>query len=171
MQARLPVIIVLDNIRSMYNVGSFFRTADAAGAQKLVLCGISAHPPHPGIAKTALGAERSVPWEYHTDTLVALRIWKARGCQLAAVETHEPALDLFDWTPAWPVCIVFGNEVDGLSEDVASVCDTRVRLPMSGCKSSLNVATAGGIVAYELLRKSRGMGAGPGCGGGAAPGL
>jgi tRNA G18 (ribose-2'-O)-methylase SpoU len=150
---RLPLVIVLDNIRSMYNVGAFFRTADAAGAERLVLCGITAHPPQPGVAKTALGAERSVAWEYHVDTLVALRIYRARGYQLAAVETAEPALDLFAWEPRWPVCVVFGNEVDGLSEGVLAVCDARVRIPMFGAKSSLNVATAGGVVAYELRRK------------------
>jgi tRNA G18 (ribose-2'-O)-methylase SpoU len=150
---RLPLVIVLDNIRSMYNVGAFFRTADAAGAERLVLCGITAHPPQPAVAKTALGAERSVAWEYHVDTLVALRIYRARGYQLAAVETAEPALDLFAWEPRWPVCVVFGNEVDGLSEGVLAVCDERVRIPMFGAKSSLNVATAGGVVAYELRRK------------------
>ncbi len=83
----LPVVVVLDNVRSMYNAGAFFRTCDAAGAWKLVLCGITARPPQPGVRKTALGAERTVPWEYEMDTLVALRRWKARGCQLAAVET------------------------------------------------------------------------------------
>ncbi len=152
----LPVTVLLDNVRSMYNAGAFFRTCDAAGVEKLVLCGITAHPPQPGVAKTALGAERTVPWQYEMDTLVALRIWKARGCQLAAVETSEPSVDLFDWQPRWPVCLVFGNEVDGLSAAVLDACDIRVRIPMRGLKSSLNVATAGGIVVYELLRKWRG---------------
>lgn len=151
----LPVAVVLDNVRSMYNAGAFFRTCDAAGVEKLVLCGITAHPPQPGVAKTALGAERTVPWQYEVDTLVALRIWKARGYQLAAVETAEPAVDLFDWEPRWPVCLVFGNEVDGLSGDVLAACDLRVRIPMRGSKSSLNVATAGGVAIYELLRKWR----------------
>jgi tRNA G18 (ribose-2'-O)-methylase SpoU len=150
---RLPAIIVLDNVRSMYNVGAFFRTADAVRLERLVLCGITAHPPQEGIAKTALGAQLSVPWEYHTDTLIALRRWKMRGYQLAAIETGEPAAGLFDWQPAWPVCIVFGNEVDGLADALLAECGTRVRLPMRGSKNSLNVATAGGVVAYELLRK------------------
>ncbi len=152
---RFPVAVVLDNIRSMYNSGAFFRTCDAAGAEKLVLCGITAHPPQPGVAKTALGAERSVPWAYEVDTLVALRLFRARGYQLAAVETAEPSVDLFEWQPQWPVCIVFGNEVDGLSGAVLDACDVRIRIPMRGAKNSLNVATAGGIVLYELLRKWR----------------
>jgi 23S rRNA (guanosine2251-2'-O)-methyltransferase len=149
----LPVAVVLDNVRSMYNAGAFFRTCDAAGAEKLVLCGITAHPPQPGVAKTALGAERSVAWFYEVDTLVALRLFRARGYQLAAVETAQPSVDLFEWQPRWPVCVVFGNEVDGLSGAVLDACDVRVRIPMQGAKSSLNVATAGGIVLYELLRK------------------
>ncbi|MEJ5367171.1 MAG: RNA methyltransferase [Bryobacteraceae bacterium] len=156
--ACLPVVVVLDNVRSMYNVGAFFRTCDAAGAQRLVLCGITARPPQPGVAKTALGAERSVPWTYEVDTLVALRMYRARGFQLAAVETAPHSIDLFEWQPRWPVCVIFGNEVDGLSSDVISACDLSVRLPMHGVKNSLNVATAGGIVLYELLRKWRAAG-------------
>lgn len=151
----LPAVFLLDNIRSMYNAGAFFRTADAAGLEKLILCGITAHPPQPGLAKTALGAERTVAWDYHVDSLVPLRMLRARGYQIAAIETAEPSVDLFDWEPCWPVCAVFGNEVDGLSEGVLAVCSLRVRIPMRGSKSSLNVATAGGIVAYELLRKWR----------------
>ena len=155
MDSILPVILLLDHVRSMYNVGAFFRNADAAGLERLVLCGITAHPPQEGIAKTALGAEQVVPWEYHTDALVAVRRWRARGYQVAAIETGEQAIDLFEWRPKWPVCVVFGNEVDGLSEGLMAVCDTHVRLPMNGTKRSLNVATAGGVVAYELLRKYR----------------
>lgn len=152
---RLPLVILLDNIRSMYNVGAFFRICDAAGAERLILCGITAHPPQPGVAKTALGAERTVPWEYHVDALVPLRMLKARGFQLAAIETDASAVDLFEWEPRWPVCAVFGNEVDGLSEAVLAACDLRVRIPMHGAKSSLNVASAGAVVAYELLRRWR----------------
>lgn len=146
-------MIVLDNVRSMYNVGAFFRTADAVRLERLVLCGITAHPPQEGIAKTALGAEQSVPWEYEMDTLVALRRYAARGYEIVAVETGAPSEDLFEWRPRWPVCVVFGNEVDGLGEGLLAVCGRRVRLPMYGEKNSLNVATAGGVVAYELLRK------------------
>jgi len=139
----------------MYNVGAFFRTADAVKLERLMLCGITAHPPQEGIGKTALGSEETVPWEYHTDALVALRMMRARGYEIAAMETGEGAVDLFEWEPRWPVCVVFGNEVDGLGEGLMSVCDRHVRLPMYGVKNSLNVATAGGVVAYELLRKHR----------------
>lgn len=139
----------------MYNVGAFFRTADAVRLERLVLCGITAHPPQDGIAKTALGAEETVPWEYHTDALVPLRMMRARGYEVAAIETGDSATDIFDWRPRWPVCVVFGNEVDGLDEGLVSACDSHVRLPMGGVKNSLNVATAGGVVVYELLRKFR----------------
>jgi len=152
----LPAVILLDHIRSMYNAGAFFRTADAVNLQKLILCGITAHPPQEGIAKTALGSEETVPWEYHTDALIPLRMLRARGYEIAAIETGPGAQDLFEWQPRWPVCVIFGNEVDGLGDGLMEVCDTHVRLPMYGQKNSLNVATAGGIVAYELLRKFKG---------------
>lgn len=151
----MPVVAVLDHVRSMYNVGAFFRTADAVRLERLVLCGITAHPPQEGIGKTALGAEETVPWEYHTDALVPLRMMRARGYHVAAIETGESATDIFDWQPSWPVCVVFGNEVDGLGEGVLASCDAHIRLPMNGVKNSLNVATAGGVVVYELLRKFR----------------
>jgi tRNA G18 (ribose-2'-O)-methylase SpoU len=96
-----------------------------------------------------------VPWEYHHDARVPLRMLQARGYQIAALETAPRAEDLFDWQPRWPVCVLFGNEVDGIGEDLLAACDVFVRLPMLGRKHSLNVATAGGVVAYELLRKYR----------------
>lgn len=152
---RLPVHLVLENIRSSYNVGSLFRTADAAGAAKLWLCGITGCPPSPALAKTALGADRSLPWEYRTEAVSALDVMRYSGYELAALETSVHAVDLFDWTPHFPVCVVLGNEVDGVSPAVAAMCDTHVRIPMLGMKHSLNVATAGGVVLYELLRKYR----------------
>ncbi|MBX5493746.1 MAG: RNA methyltransferase [Bryobacteraceae bacterium] len=154
---QLPVVILLDNVRSMYNVGSFFRTADAAGVEKLVLCGITAYPPKSGITKTALGAEERVPWEHSWDSCEQARRLRERGFELAAVETSVHAVDLFDWIPAFPVCLVFGHEVDGIQPELLTLCDTHVRIPMLGHKHSLNVATAGGVVVYELLRKYRRM--------------
>lgn len=151
----LPVQLVLDNVRSAYNVGAFFRSADAVGAMKLHLCGFTARPPHAKIAKTALGAEASVAWEGHDDGVVALRRLRSNGCNVAAIETSVRAVDLFEWQPAFPVCLVFGHEVDGLRPEVLEICDTHVRIPMLGSKHSLNVATAGGVVLYELLRKYR----------------
>ena len=153
----LPVIVLLDGIRSLYNVGSFFRTADAVRAQQILLAGITAAPDDPRIAKTALGAEQSVPSERCADGVTALATLRSRGYQLAAVETSLRAIDLFDWQPAFPVCVVFGHEVDGVTPPVLECCDVHVRIPTLGMKQSLNVATAGGVVLYELLRKYRRM--------------
>jgi 23S rRNA (guanosine2251-2'-O)-methyltransferase len=151
----LPVTILLDNVRSMYNVGSFFRTADAAGIEKLCLCGITAKPPKSAITKTALGAEETVPWEHSWEPLPVVEGLRARGCEIAAIETTVHAVDLFDWTPRFPVCLIFGHEVEGIRPELSALCDTHVRIPMLGTKHSLNVATAGGVVIYELLRKYR----------------
>jgi tRNA G18 (ribose-2'-O)-methylase SpoU len=153
----LPVTIVLDNVRSMYNVGSFFRTADAASAELLVLTGITAYPPKSGIRKTALGAEESMRWEHARDAVPLLEGLHARHYQIAAIETTPHAVDLFDWSPAFPVCIVFGHEVDGVRPEVAARCEVHIRIPMLGRKHSLNVATAGGVVLFELLRKYRAL--------------
>ena len=151
----LPVSILLDNVRSMYNVGAFFRTADAVGIEKLYLGGITSHPPQHAISKTALGAEERVPWEHTWDALPLLNTLRARACEIAAIETSVHAVDLFDWKPHFPVCLVFGHEVTGIRPEIAALCDTHVRIPMLGTKHSLNVATAGGVAVYELLRKYR----------------
>jgi 23S rRNA (guanosine2251-2'-O)-methyltransferase len=151
----LPVTILLEDIRSLYNVGSFFRTADAAAIEKLVLSGITGRPPHKGILKTALGSEATVPWEYRKQSVAIAEELHAQGYEIAMMETTTHAVDLFDWTPRFPVCVIFGNEVDGVTAPLAALCDTHVRIPMLGMKHSLNVATAGGVVMYELLRKYR----------------
>ncbi len=152
---RLPVCVLLDNVRSLYNVGSFFRTADAAGIERLYLCGITGHPPHRSLAKTALGSEERVPWVHTWHAADSVRNLHDRGFEVAAIETSVHSVDLFDWQPRFPVCIAFGHEVDGLQPGVLESCDTHVRIPMLGSKHSLNVATAGGVVVYELLRKYR----------------
>lgn len=157
---RLPVIVVLDNIRSLYNTGAFFRTADACAVERLVLCGITPRPDQGArqkrsIAKTALGAENTVPWEYEPQTADAIAKAVAAGYHVALVETSPGAVDLYDWTPAWPVCLVFGHETDGVSPGLAARIETHVRIPMLGQKGSLNVATAAGVVLYELLRRRR----------------
>ncbi|HLG98821.1 MAG TPA: RNA methyltransferase [Bryobacteraceae bacterium] len=153
----IPVSILLDNVRSLYNVGAFFRTADAAGCEKLFLCGITGRPPKPALTKTALGAEETVAWEYHPHAIALITDLRRRGFELAAIETSRRAVDLFDWQPSFPVCLLFGHETDGLPAEALALCDTHVRIPMLGRKHSLNVATAGGIVIYELLRKYRRM--------------
>lgn len=151
------VIVLLDNIRSLYNTGSILRTADASGVERVVLCGITPRPDQGGrqrraIAKTALGAEDSVPWEYQPDAPAALQSLATAGYHIVAVETSPQAVNVFEWTPRWPVCLVFGHEVDGVSSALASHVETVIRIPMLGQKRSLNVATAAGVVLYELLR-------------------
>jgi len=154
----LPVAVLLDNVRSLYNVGAFFRTADAAAIERLYLSGITGRPPKRAISKTALGAEETVPWEHSWEPVQVLEGLRRRGFEIAAVETTVRAVDLFDWTPRFPVCAVFGHEVEGIRPAVSALCDTHVRIPMLGTKHSLNVATAGGVVIYELLRKYRRLG-------------
>jgi 23S rRNA (guanosine2251-2'-O)-methyltransferase len=161
---KLPVAILLDNIRSMYNVGSFFRTADAAAAEELILTGITAFPPHTGIRKTALGSEDVVRWEHAQDPLPLIESLRERNYQIAAIETTPHAVDLFEWKPAFPVCIVFGHEVDGIHPEVSAHCDVHIRIPMLGSKHSLNVATAGGVVLFELLRKYQALSGNAGAG-------
>jgi tRNA G18 (ribose-2'-O)-methylase SpoU len=152
---RLPVAVLLENVRSLYNVGAFFRTADAVRAETIILAGITPTPEDPRIAKTALGAERSVAWSTSAGAAAALEGLHTRGFEIAAVETSLHAVDLFDWRPRFPVCVIFGHEVDGITPDVLGRCDMHVRIPALGAKGSINVATAGGVVLYELLRKYR----------------
>jgi tRNA G18 (ribose-2'-O)-methylase SpoU len=152
---KLPVSVLLDNVRSAYNVGAFFRAADGAGISKLHLCGITGHPPANAITKTALGAEETVDWDHTWDAVALVEALRAQGHEIAAIETTPQSVDIFDWTPRFPVCVLFGHEVDGLRPELANLADTHIRIPMLGVKHSLNVATAGGIVMYELLRKYR----------------
>jgi len=159
-ERRIPVAVLLDNVRSMYNVGAFFRAADGVGLEKLCLCGITAHPglglrSKKAISKTALGAEDTVAWEHDWDAVHMAEGLRRSGFHLAAIETGADAVDLFDWHPRFPVCVMFGHEVDGLRPELLALADAHVRIPMRGQKKSLNVATAGGVVLYELLRKYR----------------
>lgn len=152
---RLPVTVLLDNIRSMYNVGALFRAADGVGLEKLCLAGITAHPPKSAITKTALGAENVVSWEHGWDAIQMADRLRSKGYGIAAIETSSQSVDLYEWQPNFPLCVVFGNEIDGLQPKLLEMAQTHVRIPMLGQKTSLNVATAAGIVLYELLRKYR----------------
>ena len=157
-QPQRAVVVVLDNIRSLYNTGSILRTADGAGVERVVLCGITPRPDQGGkqrraIAKTALGAEDSVRWEYQVDVRSTLTQLAASGYQIVAVETSPEAVNIFEWTPLWPVCLVFGHEREGVSPELVAHIDTVIRIPMLGQKRSLNVATAAGVVLYELVRR------------------
>ena len=150
---RNPVHVVLDNFRSAYNVGSVFRTADAGAVEHLHLCGMSAHPPHRKIEKTSLGAFDYVPWTYYERTSLALDRIRALNVPIVAVEVTENALShtQFHWPK--PVALVFGNEVTGINEKTLEQCDTVVRIAMRGYKNSINVATAVGVILFEVLRQ------------------
>ena len=128
---------------------------DPSLEKKLYLTGITGHPPQNMITKTALGAEETVPWLHARDPKIPITDLLNANYEIAAIETSAHSVDLFDWQPRFPVCLIFGNEVDGLAPEVSAACDTHVRIPMLGLKHSLNVATAGGVVLYELLRKYR----------------
>ncbi len=154
---QLPAAVLLENVRSLYNVGAFFRTADGAALRKLYLAGITGYPPQNMISKTALGAEETVPWEHTREAEGKIRELREEGWEIAAIETSVHAVDLFDWQPRFPVCVLFGHETDGLTPAAAALADTHVRIPMLGRKHSLNVASAGSIVMYELLRKYRAL--------------
>ena len=153
----LPVSVLLENVRSLYNVGAFFRTADAVSLEKLWLAGITGHPPQHMITKTALGAEETVAWMHTWEPAQILAQLRAAEYELAAIETSAHATDLFEWQPRFPVCVMFGHETDGLTPSVAAMADTHIRIPMLGRKHSLNVASAGAVVLYELLRKYRSL--------------
>jgi 23S rRNA (guanosine2251-2'-O)-methyltransferase len=149
----LPVCVLLENVRSLYNVGAFFRTADAVALDKLYLAGITGYPPQRMITKTALGAEETVAWQRTQGAAATIRELRGADYEIAAIETSVHAVDLFEWQPRFPVCLLFGHETDGLTPEVAALADTHVRIPMLGRKHSLNVASAGAVVLYEMLRK------------------
>ena len=146
------VVTILDNIRSRENVGSIFRTSDAVCVSKIYLCGITPTPPHHKISKTALGAEEIVPWEYHKQTWRLLEKLKKEGYQIVGLEKTTVAENLFDFQPRFPVALVLGNEVGGLSPAVLKHCDKVVAIPQYGHKESLNVAVAFGVAVYTLIQ-------------------
>lgn len=152
-RSRLPIVAVADNIRSAYNVGSLFRSSDAVGIEKLILCGITAAPPHPQLAKTALGAELSVPWEYYQDPLPLLESLRQRQIPIIALEHTDKSEDFQKINYPFPLVILIGNEVEGVSEALLQYCDAAVDIPMAGSKQSLNVGVAYGIFLYELRRQ------------------
>lgn len=145
-----PVYALLDGIRSAWNVGSMFRTADAAGLAGLYLCGVTPTPPRPDLEKTALGASLTVPWTYWDDSGAAVRHLQARGIQVVALELLPDAMpyDRFPYRP--PVCFVVGHEVRGVRPEVLAVADGAVAIPMWGAKHSLNVAVSFGVMAYGV---------------------
>lgn len=154
---KLAVVVVLDNVRSLHNVGAVFRTADAFALHGLCLCGITATPPSPEIHKTALGAEDTVAWTYYADTLEAVSALKREGYKLLAVEQVEGSTSLSDLTlsPNDKVALVMGNEVKGVRQEVIDICDGAIEIPQYGTKHSLNVSISAGIVMWEVQKALR----------------
>ncbi len=152
---RHELIVLCHNIRSTYNVGSFFRTADGAGVKKLALSGYTARPPHKGIAKVALGAETWLPWEYVKTAGPWLRRMKKQGYRIVGLEQARHSKSIFSYRPRWPTILIVGNEVRGISPALLKLCDDVVDIPMVGRKESLNVASAMAVGVYSLLWKKQ----------------
>ncbi len=151
---KIPVWVVLDNVRSLNNIGSVFRTADAFRLEGIFLCGITATPPHREIHKTALGATESVKWEYRGETLEAISELKLEGCQILAVEQAEGAvrLDQVQMSGDQKYALVFGHEIRGVDQKVVDMCDLCIEIPQFCTKHSLNISVAAGIVIWEMFR-------------------
>jgi len=154
-QAKTPLVIVLDNVRSALNVGSTFRTADAFALEKIYLCGITATPPHREILKTAIGASETVDWEYQKDTITALENLRQAGYHIFAVEqtTKSISLETLDIQPDKKYALVFGNEVGGVSDAALELVAQCVEVPQFGTKHSLNIAVCVGIVSWAFFRQ------------------
>ena len=146
----LAFCAVLNNIRSLYNVGSIFRTADGAGLEKLWLCGVTGIPPAGKISKTALGAEKKVPWEYKESARSCIQALKNEGYQIVFLEQTHKSVPYQEFQAAGSVCLVLGNEIEGVSDELLSLCDAAIEIEMAGLKNSLNVTVAFGIAAYHI---------------------
>lgn len=145
-------IIILPNIRSAHNVGAMFRTADGAGVDKIYLTGYTPCPPHPGLDKVSLGAEKWMAWEYVKQPGRLLKKLKADGFQVVALEQTGKSVKIEEWTPSFPVALIVGNEKTGVAKSLLKYCDKEVELPMAGRKKSLNVSVAAGIAMYYISR-------------------
>lgn len=154
---KLPLVVVLDNVRSQHNVGSVFRTADAMRIERVVLCGICCCPPNQELHKTALGAEESVEWQYYKDTLEAVRALQAEGYTVYAVEQAHNSITLEEATEQLPdkVAVILGHEVFGVQQEVIDICSQCIEIPQYGTKHSMNVSVTAGIVLYRLASSLR----------------
>ena len=154
------IYILLNNIRSLHNVGSIFRTADGAGVKKLFLCGQTGYPPREEITKTAIGAEEVVPWEYWIDAKECIAMLNKKSVQLVALEQTKKSIDYRKFSassgsasggkPKYPICLVLGHEIEGVEEGILDLCDEAIEIPMHGKKQSLNVSVAFGVAVYSL---------------------
>ncbi|WP_184550446.1 RNA methyltransferase [Mucilaginibacter sp. FT3.2] len=154
-QDKLPVAVILDNVRSMHNIGSIFRTSDGFAVEQICLCGITAQPPHREIEKTALGATLSVNWTYHETTLEAVEKLRTEGYQIIAVEQAQNSTMLNKFTPAptQKYALIFGNEVNGVSDEVMQKIDACIEIPQFGTKHSFNIVVSAGIVLWDFFAK------------------
>lgn len=152
---KTPLIVILDNIRSLNNIGSVFRTSDAFLIQKIYLCGITATPPHKDIQKTALGATETVDWEYIEDTVSLIENLRKDGVKIVSIEQAENAIFLNDFAPDTTntYAIIFGNEVKGVQQSVVDVSDTVIEIPQYGSKHSLNISVSAGVVIWDICSK------------------
>ncbi|MFO7613894.1 MAG: RNA methyltransferase [Bacteroidales bacterium] len=152
---KLPVILVLDDVRSAYNVGSIFRTADAFRVEAIYICGISARPPHKDISKTALGATESVEWHYFANVLDAANSLRQNGYRIYALEQAEGSISLGDFQPekGSKIALIFGHEVFGVKEELLKECNGCIEIPQFGTKHSFNVAISAGIVLWEISKR------------------
>ena len=148
-----PIILILDDIRSMHNVGSAFRTADAFAIEAIYLCGYTPVPPHRDIHKTALGATETVNWMHFPNTLEAMAAAQAKGCKIFAIEQahNSISLEAFNWTSE-PVALIFGNEVTGVNDEAMKIVDGVIEIPQWGAKHSLNISVSVGVVLWEMVR-------------------
>ena len=155
---KMPLVVVLDNVRSCHNIGSVFRTSDALLVEKIYLCGITSTPPDKEIRKTALGAENSVAWEYLTSTLEIVSRLKEEGYVIVAIEQVEKSISLENYVPPENIklALVFGNEVKGVQQEVVDVCDFALEIPQYGTKHSFNISVSVGIVLLDLFSKLKG---------------
>lgn len=156
-QEKLPVVVVLDNVRSMNNVGSAFRTADGFSIEKIILCGITAQPPHREIEKTAIGATHSVRWEHAADTVEAVRKLRQEGYEIIAIEQAVDSIMLNTFKPDTQkkYALIFGNEVNGVSDEVMAEIDECIEIPQFGTKHSFNIVISAGIVLWDFYAKLR----------------
>jgi tRNA G18 (ribose-2'-O)-methylase SpoU len=145
--------LVLPNIRSCHNVGALFRTADACGVDQIYLTGYTAQPPKPQIDKVSLGAEKWMPWKHYVHTKTVLQRLKKQGVQIVALEKTQESVDIDSVSFDFPLALVVGNEVEGVTPDILSLCDKVVHIPMYGKKESLNVSVAAGIALYVIGKK------------------
>lgn len=157
-QEKLQVVAVLDHVRSMHNIGSIFRTADGFALEKLILCGITAQPPHREIEKTALGATQSINWVYFEETTLAIKALKEEGYVIIAIEQAEKSIMLneFKPNPNLKYALIFGNEVDGVSDEVMQQIDNCIEIPQFGTKHSFNIVVSAGIVFWDFYFKLKG---------------